>query len=336
MGDPVAAAEPRPEDFERMLELADLATPSAIRVATTLGIVDRLGGAPATIDELADHAGADRRSVRSLLGVLAARGLMSVTGDGTVELTTTGRTLLHPHARRAFDLTSAEAHIDATWSDLLHVVTTGTPGYERVHGRPFWDHLAADSRLSASFDGYLADHAIWAGEVAGLPVWPATGTVVDVGGGDGAALATILGAHPGLRGTLVEVDAVAARAERRLADAGLAERARVVAGSFFDPLPPDGDVYLLAHVLHDWPDDDAAAILARVAETSAARVLLVEQVIDARAPTFAHAYSDLRMRMLFGAGERTSDEWGALASRSGFAVAAVHRWTYGAVIELAR
>ena len=45
-----------------------------------------------------------------------------------------------------------------------------------------------------------------------------------------------------------------------------------VEGSFFERVPT-GDIYVLGTVLHDWPDDDAAAILRTIrAHAPAARV----------------------------------------------------------------
>lgn len=324
-----AVPEPSPDDFVRMLELADLATPHAIRVAVTLGLIDRLAEGPATIDALAAHAGAHRPSVRSVVAILADRDLLSMNDDGHVELTVTGSTLRHPHARRAFDLASAPAHIDQAWGELATTVTTGEPVYAQVHGAPFWDHLAANPTLSASFDEYLADHAEWAHEVARLPIWPSAGTVVDVGGGDGAALATLLGAHPEMTGVLVELGAAAERGRSRFAAAGLTDRTSVVVGSFFDGVPPGADAYLLAHVFHDWPDQEAGTILARLGEAGAQHVVIVDQVVDEERPTFGQAWSDLRMRMLFGSGERTRVEWDRLVEPHGFQVTAPHPWGMG-------
>lgn len=48
------------------------------------------------------------------------------------------------------------------------------------------------------------------------------------------------------------------------------DRARVVAGSFFDPLVAGADVYLQAQIVHDWPDDEAVAILRRAADAASA------------------------------------------------------------------
>lgn len=327
------AGEPEQHDYARMLELADLMTPQAIRVVVTVGLPALLADGDRPLGELVERCAVHHDALRSLVTVLAERGLFVFDGE-RVGLTRAGRTLLHPHAARAFDMRSAEAQIDRAYAGLLHTVRTGESCYSCVNGVGFWEHLAGDAALSASFDSYLRDHAVWAPELAALPLWGDVAHVVDVGGGDGAALAVLLEAHPGLSGTLVELAGPIARAAEQLGDHGLGERVALVAGSFFDELPATGGTYLLAHVLHDWPDAESTQILRRVRATEPRRVVIVDQVVGDPLPTFAQAFSDLRMRVLFASGERTRRQWDTLAASADLSIVAVHRWAYGSVLEL--
>jgi hypothetical protein len=144
-------------------------------------------------------------------------------------------------------------------------------------------------------------------------------SVVDVGGGTGGLLAGLLLADDRLRGTLVELPAAAQRARDRFVMEGLSTRCSVVEGSFFDPLPPGEPLYVLAQVLHDWPDEQAATILRRWAEASPSdgRVILVERVLDEQTPSLEHLAMDLRMLVLFGSHERSGGEFAALAADAG-------------------
>lgn len=76
--------------------------------------------------------------------------------------------------------------------------------------------------------------------------------LVDVGGGTGVLVAEALRSQPALRTTLVDLPGTVARGRQFLAALGLDARCQFSGQSFFDPLPPGGDVYILNQVLHDW------------------------------------------------------------------------------------
>src|SRR5712691_11476979 len=78
--------------------------------------------------------------------------------------------------------------------------------------------------------------------------------LVDVGGGHGLFLATILQAYPAMRGVLFDRPEVAAGAAAALEAAGVARRCEVVGGDFFASVPAGGDAYLLWQIIHDWDD----------------------------------------------------------------------------------
>ena len=141
-----------------------------------------------------------------------------------------------------------------------------------------------------------------------------------MGGGHGALLAAILGAHPGLRGVLFDLPHVAEGAKDRLAAAGVLDRCQVVGGDMFAAVPAGGDAYILSRVIHDWDDERSVAVLAicRRAMAPEGKLLLVEEVIP---PGDAPAYgklSDLNMLVGPGGRERTEAEYRALYAAAGF------------------
>lgn len=224
---------------------ADLVTPMAIRVAATLRLADHL--ADGTIGEV----DADPDALGRLMAHLVTAGLL--TGDH--RLTELGEQLRedHPDGIRAFlDLTGALGRADLSYLHLLHSVRTGEAAYPRQFGRSFFDDLDADPALAASFDALMGDRltADLPALVAAYP-WGSLGDVVDVGGGDGSLLVALLRAHDGLRGTVVDRPGPVAAAAEAIAAAGLSGRAGAVSGSFFDPLPPGADAYVLSGVLKD-------------------------------------------------------------------------------------
>lgn len=311
----------------RFMELADVLTPYAIRTAIRLGVARTLAAGGATVAAAAAATGTHPGALASLLTVLAEADLAERHDDGTWHLTPTGTLMTNPDAEFYLALGGSAAAMDATWAHLDPTVRTGDAAYPLAHGTGFWDHLAGDAALGADFDGYMHRASHWMPLAATSPVWDDADTVVDVGGGDGRMLCELLAAHPDLSGTLVELPETAERAAARFAAHGLdAGRVTIIPGSFFDPLPPAADRYVLGHILHDWPDAESTAILTRVADAVGAtgRLVVIDQVVHADTPTSTQARADLLMRVLFGAHERTRAQCESLAATAGLRVTDVH------------
>jgi SAM-dependent methyltransferase len=152
------------------------------------------------------------------------------------------------------------------------------------------------------------------------------GTVVDVGGGNGGLIASVLSANPSLRGVLFDLESGLAGAEELLRRRGVADRCTTVAGDFFESVPTGGDIYLLRLVLHDWDDKDAARILntVRRAMSPGSRLLVIDHLLPARADTSpasrAALIIDMHMYVLFGARERTESDMRGMLDAAGFRV----------------
>ena len=319
--------------------MAHLVTPMAVRTAATLRLADHLDGGPRTADELADAAGADRDALRRLLRHLTRKGLFRRDETGRYEVTALGRALRQDHpsgVREVLDGDGAVGRAELSFVHLLHSVRTGEAAFPQLFGTTFWEDLAADPARSDTFDRRMGtDMAVRVPDILAAFDWGSLGHVTDVGGGDGSLLISLLGAFPDLCGTVVDLPATAGTAARRLARAGLSDRADAVGGSFFDPLPVRPGAYLLSSVLHDWAAEPATRILRRCAEAvqSGGRVLVVERNgADGESP---HPAMDLRMLAYYGGRERGTAELVALAERAGLRATAVHPAGILSVLELA-
>jgi hypothetical protein len=157
--------------------------------------------------------------------------------------------------------------------------------------------------------------------------WDAVRTIVDVGGGTGAMLASLLRRHPRARGILVDLPGTVARARETIESFGAAERVTVEAQSFFDPLPAGADLYLLKSVLNDWPDEPTVAILRRCAEaatTAQASIAVLGGVAADETPR------SLGIDMLVAGGKTsTLTQFTELARRAGLDVIAARTQSSG-------
>jgi hypothetical protein len=305
----------------------------ALHVAATLGIAELLADGPRTVVELAATTDAHEPSLYRLLRALATVGVLH-EGDGrSFALAPLGE-LLRPdvegtvHGWAAF---VGRPYYWQAWAHLLHSVRTGETGFEHVHGVDVWTYRSTRPEESALFDRAMASltagvhHAVLEAHDFGR-----YRTVVDAGGGNGALLAAILAAHPALHGTLLDQPHVAAGAEAVLGQAGVADRATVVAGSFFDAVPA-GDACLLKSIVHDWDDERAVAILRSCRDAVAPEgvVLVVERVLGPPNEDPEAAFSDLNMLVAPGGRERTLAEYETLFAAAGLALAGRTRLVTG-------
>ncbi len=141
--------------------------------------------------------------------------------------------------------------------------------------------------------------------------------LVDVGGGVGSFLNTLLARYPHLQGMLFE-RAVVIEQVKRAGDAAF----ELVSGDFFQAsdIPP-ADAYVIKEVLHNWPDQECVTILTncrRRLRDASGRILVCEMVVppENNAGAFAKGL-DLFMGLEQQGKERTLDEYGTLFAQSG-------------------
>jgi hypothetical protein len=288
----------------RLRELSDFAAPWAVSIAATLRLADHIEAGASGVEELAERAAVDPDALERLMRYLVAREVFTEE-DGAYANTDVSQLLLDEVGWRPWlDLDDAPGIWAESWSSLLEAVRNGSPNRDEA----WHEQELVRTDRAESFDALMVRQVkANAVEIADLYDWSRVEHVVDIGGGTGEMLGTILAAHPHLRGTLFDLPRVVAAVEP-------AERVYTVGGDFFDDPLPRGDVYVLSQILHGFPDDGARRILGRCAEAGGAdaRILLVEEVIS-EWPTAGEASFDLFMFTLGGGRQRTLDEFRSLA-----------------------
>jgi hypothetical protein len=277
-------------------------TTRVLGIVAELGVADALAAGPRPVAEVAAEVGADPRTLERYLRALASDGVFAEEAPGLYRNTAASELLRRGESWNAF----AQLY-GGVWHGAVGALdATGAKAFPGE----FWDWLADHPHERALFDRAM-EHgtAERVDRIAELE-WHDGETVVDVGGGNGSLLLGLIARRPGLHGVVLDLPETA-RDEAALAAAGI----EFVEGSFFERVP-DGDTYLLGTVLHNWPDEEAAAILGTICRDApgGARVLILDTVID-RAEGLA--WFDLLGLALFGAHERTEAQWRALLSAAG-------------------
>jgi hypothetical protein len=224
---------------------------------------DLLAAGPRTAAALAEAVQADEAALYRVLRLLAALGVLTEPEPRSFGLTVLGGRLRGdvPASMRNWamlaDTVGFRAH-----EPILDAVGTGKTGAEIAYGMTTMERVRGDARRAARFDAAMSERtAAFAPGVAATYDFSGMHVIADIGGGQGTLLAAILRRHAHLHGILFDVADVAHRAGRVLRDAGVADRCQIVAGDFFAGVPEGADGYLLANVLHDWDDRQAARIL---------------------------------------------------------------------------
>lgn len=303
----------------------------AISVAAELGVADLLANKPQSIADLATATGAHKRSLYRVLRALASVGVFSEIEPEVFALTPLAEPLV---SDRADSLRDAAVFIGANWhwqvyGEMLHSVRTGEAAWKRVHGAEVFPYFEQHAPQSAIFNRAMSSFSMMALPVVAAAaqhkVFDNAATVMDVAGGHGFLLAAVLRANPQLSGVLFDLPEVVAAAPEFLEKEAVRARVEIAAGSFFEAIPADCDVYLMKHIIHDWDDERAVKILsnARRAMRQSSKLLIVEQVIPAGDAPHPGKIMDLEMLVSPGGVERTENEYREILRRADLKLARV-------------
>jgi hypothetical protein len=259
----------------------------AISVFARMGVADVLSAEPMHVDEIARAVGAHGPSLYRLLRAVGDYGVVTELEGRRFTTTPLGETLRRDvpgSCAGTLTLVGSRFH-RAAWSDLYETVRTGEPAFTRVHGVPFFEYVREHPDDAAVFNAMMTEvsEAFMATTVPAYD-FGRFREIVDVGGGEGYMLGTILAGNPRVCGVLFDLPEVIAAARPVLAQMGVAERCELVGGDFFDAVPHGGDAYILSNVIHDWDDERSVAILrsCRSAMSPGSTLLLMEGVLSDR------------------------------------------------------
>lgn len=300
------------ENVMRVTELGDYVIPTTLRVVCDLRVADLLTDGPRPVEELAEQTGSHAPSLLRALRGLAIKGIFTEVSTGVFGLTPMAELLRSDHVFSLVDALPLLPGDVRAFSAFDHSVRTGEPSFGHVHGgQGYWEYLTEHPEESARFDGTQASATRLELRACLLAYdWSRLGSLVDVGGGNGAFLSGLLARHKGLRGTLFDMPHVVSGAHAVFDKAGVSERATAEGGSFFENVPAGHDAYLMKRILYSWVDDKASQILraVRAGMRQDSKLLVVEPVVRPGDEFSPGKVYDLLMLAMGGGHARTEEQ----------------------------
>jgi SAM-dependent methyltransferase len=293
------------------------AVSQALRVIIELGIPDLLAVREQSVDELATATQSDADALYRVMRLLAPEGVFREVLPRHFELTEVGAVLRsdRPGPGDFVRMINSEPYL--AFEQLLHSVRTGKPAFDKVFGSPRFDWLSEHPEQAALFQRAMVALSLGSNEaVADAYDFTPFARVVDVGGGHGQLLSAILARNSHLSGVLFDLPSGIAAAQQGAG--GDLPRTEFVAGNFFESVP-DGDIYVIKKVVHDWNDERAAVIMrnCRKAMQPNGKVLLAETLVPLGDEPDRIKSIDVVMLVVTGGLERTEAQYASLFDAAG-------------------
>ncbi|GAA2785772.1 methyltransferase [Kitasatospora sp. CM 4170] len=319
-----------PQAAMRLRELVfGAACAAAVRAAARLGVADALGDTPTAVTDLAAELGTEPKPLRRLMRALTCYGIFHEVGDDRFEHTEMSRLLREdaPNSLRYISLWCTEPWTWEAWPKLDEAVRSGRNVFPEIFGKEFFEYLHSEGGDSARvFDRAMTTSSRQsAADFAAYLDLTGIDSVVDIGGGQGHVLASLLEKHPALHGTLLDLPKVVAGADPRLRDGGaFAARARLVPGDCRVDIPVRADLYIIKNIL-EWDDESTRRTLANVVRAAkpGARVVVVENLVDDSPSMRFTTAMDLMLLLNVGGAKHSKESMVRLMEEAGLSVAGV-------------
>ncbi|KAG6589030.1 Acetylserotonin O-methyltransferase, partial [Cucurbita argyrosperma subsp. sororia] len=302
---------------------------AAIKCAIELQIADIIEdhGSPMTLPQLSSTLNCSLPLLHRILRFLVRRGIFkeySISDDLIGYAQTPLSRLLatkNGSSLAPFMLLEASPAMLAAWHNLsAHVKSGGRFPFEAAHGMDVWGYAAANpkhNRLINEAMGCSTGLVVAAILDGCQGIFDGVGSLVDVGGGNGATLSVVVKACSWIRGINFDLSHV-------VSTSPVYERVEHVAGDMFD-FVPNADAAFIKWTLHDWNDEECITILKNCKEAipkNTGKVIIVDAVIDEKEETEQSDVGlmlDLVMMAHTSTGkERTRKEWEYVINAAGF------------------
>lgn len=207
----------------------------------------------------------------------------------------------------------------APFHHIHECVLQGRGPFQIAHGKDLWAYTKENPHSNTVFNTGMESFTkvimrLFVGCYKGFQPGERL-RVVDVGGGNGAAIAQIVETYPQIHGINFDLPQV-------IENAPSIPGVEHVGGDMFESIP-SADVVFIKHVLHNWDDEQCVKILENChkALPENGRLIVVDAVVadQPSASQEVQMIFDLIMISYTGGGrERSEQQWRRLLENSGF------------------
>ena len=307
--------------------LSGLMLGNIVACVAKLGIPDLVEHGPKSVDELAKQSSTHPATLYRLLRASASVGVLSENDDGTFCETPLSAVLCSnatPSLRWFAIMHGVEWH-NRGWEQLEYSVRTGKRAFDKAMGMPIFEYLKHHPEESQAFNQCMTDlSTIDSPAVADAYSFTGIKSIVDVAGGQGLMLATILARNPHMKGTLYDLPHVVEGA-KNAALKSVIDRCSVASGNMFECVPSGADAYIMKHIIHDWTDAECIKILqaCRTAVNPSGKLLVVDTVVPLGNDFHPGKFMDIQMLLFPGGCERTEKQFRDVFSAAGWKLSRV-------------
>ncbi|MBZ0265435.1 methyltransferase domain-containing protein [bacterium] len=249
-----------------------------IITSVEMGIFNAIGESDLDAVEISQTVGSDARATELLLNALTGMNLLAKEGD-RFRLRQDAKDFLLPESENYLgDIFSHYLHMARGWIKLEDSVRSGKPVVQRKRSDERDDH-----DLRAFILGMQNISQVSAEEMADAIDLTGVKAILDVGGGPGTYLISLLNRLPQATGVLLDFERVLTIAEEQINEAGLSGRTELLAGDMFElELPKKYDLILLSNILHSHNERKNLRLVEKCVNslTESGRLVIKEFFLD--------------------------------------------------------
>ena len=285
----------------------------AVNTACKLNLFDAIENKQLNANQLAEQLNSDKNSLETLLKALVSINFLETNKDlyflneASLQLTEN-----HPKSLKYAAMVWAEEHLTA-WQNLDYSIKTGKSSFSRLTGKNYFDYLNDHPEKLDKYHKAMFEYA--RDDYATLPFkinFKKHKSIIDVGGGYGAAISAIKANHPEMDCALLDLKKVTENCN--------VPTIKLIEGDFFSTIPSGYDAIILSRILHDWNNEKCKVILENCLKAlpKGGTLYVIENCSDLIQEDVS--LLSLNMLAMCESYERTLSEYTKLLSSAGFII----------------